>query len=63
MEAHLGEVIGSVEPPMRAPKVRHRNPRWIEDGTSMVIAVVATAMFVPLCVLGLWIAFAFSGKP
>lgn len=62
VEPHLGDVIGSIAP-MQPIRVTHKHPRWIEDGTNLIIAVVATAVFAPLCVLGPWIAFAFAGKP
>lgn len=62
-ESHLGEVIGTIMPPMRPiRRVVHKHPRWIENGTDLLIAIIATGVFVPMIILGLWIAFALAGR-
>lgn len=62
MEPHLGEVIGAIAPMQPIRRVIHRNPRWIEDGTNLIIAWIATAVFGLLGALCLWMAFTFSGN-
>lgn len=60
-DCYLGEVIGGIAPMQPIRRVTHRHPRWIEDGTNLLIAWIATAVFGLLGALSLWLAFAFSG--
>ncbi len=62
VEAHLGDVIGSIAPPMSVRRVVRKHPRWIEDGTSLLIAWIATVAFAPLVALAVWITFTFGGR-
>lgn len=62
VEAHLGEVIGSIAPMQPIRRVTHKRPRYIEDGTALMLAVVGSTVFTMLVMAGVWIAFTFAGR-
>lgn len=62
VEPYLGDCRDM--PPLNpVRRVAYRHPRWIEDGTALVLAIVAVTVFSLLIALAVWVAFMFAAKP
>lgn len=64
IEADLGPVIGTIMPAMTPiRRVRYQHPRWLENGTAMILAIIACSVASLFVALAVWMSFTLSAKP
>lgn len=59
-QAHLRDLLIASRGNTQA---RSRQLRWIEDGTALVLAMIGSAVFSMLIMLGVYLSFLFAAPP